>query len=55
MRAVISGKTCPLLVKNHCLEGVTTSSDVSRPKYLCAAGMPVHFSGRKVSSPVYNA
>lgn len=55
MSAVISGKTCPILEENHCLEGVTTSSGVSRPKYLCTAGMPVHFSGRKASQPVCNA
>lgn len=55
MRPVVSGKTCPILEDNNCLEGVTTSSGVSRPKYLCAAAMPVHFSGRKASPPVCNA
>lgn len=55
MRPVISGKTCPILEDNNCLEGVTTSSGVSRPKYLCAAAMPVHFSGRKACPPVCNA
>lgn len=55
MRAVISGKTCPILEESHCLEGVTTSSGVSRPKYLRAAGMPVRFSGRKASPPVCSA
>jgi len=54
MRAVISDKTCPILDENCSLEGATTSG-VSRPKYLCAAGIPVHFSGGKASPPMCNA
>lgn len=55
MKTVISGKTCPLLQVNCCLEGVTTSFGVSSPKYLCAVGMLVHFSVRKASLLVCNA
>lgn len=49
---MISDKTSPLLEINYCLEGVTTSFGVSNPKYLCAAGMLVHFSVRNASLPV---
>lgn len=55
MRAVVSGKSCPILEEKHCLEGVTTSPGVSKPKYLCSTGMPVHFSERKASPPVHGA
>lgn len=55
MRAVVSGKSCPILDENHCLEGVTASPGVSEPKYLCCTGMPVDSSERKASPPVCSA
>lgn len=55
MKVVISDKISPLREVNYYLEGVTTSFGVSSLKYLCAAGMLLHFSARKASLPVCNA